>query len=188
MAIANRRPIGLAIHALAIAPSDVVLELGFGPGRGIARLASLACSGQVLGIDHSAAMLAQASRYNRRAIENGRVRLQQARFGALPWPSKSIDKILAANVGYFFRDDGAEIREANRVLRPGGTMAIYATDRLTMASWRFARGNTHRMFDQVELMSLIRLGGFADDEITIKFLSIGFGIAGLLAVVRKSGG
>jgi ubiquinone/menaquinone biosynthesis C-methylase UbiE len=186
--MANRRPIGLAIHALAIAPSDVVLELGFGPGRGIARLASLACSGQVLGLDHSAAMLAQASRYNRRAIENGRVRLQQARFDALPWPSESIDKILAANVVYFFRDDGAEIREANRVLRPGGTMAIYATDRSTMASWKFARGDTHRMFDHVELMSLIRLGGFADDEITIKFLSIGFGIAGLLAAVRKSRG
>jgi len=187
MAMVNRRPIRLAIDALAIAPSDVVLELGFGPGRGIARLVALACSGHVLGVDHSAVMLAQASRYNRRAIANGRVQLQQARFDPLPWPSESVDKILAANVVYFFRNDGAEIREANRVLRPGGAMAIYATDRSTMASWKFARGDTHRMFDHVDLMSLIQLGGFADDEITIKLPSVGLGIGGLLAVVRKSG-
>jgi SAM-dependent methyltransferase len=185
MAIANRQPIHVAINALAIVPNDVVLELGFGPGRAVAKLAALALSGRVLGIDHSSAMLAQASRYNRCAIAIGRVRLEQGRFDHLPLPGGSVDKILAANVAYFFRDNGTEMREANRVLRPGGTIAIYVTDKSSMAGWRFAQKETHRAFDDDDLITLIRLGGFTDDAITIVRLMMGVGITGLLALVRK---
>jgi ubiquinone/menaquinone biosynthesis C-methylase UbiE len=185
LAIANRQPVRLAIDALAVAPGEVILELGFGPGRAIAKLATLVASGRVLGIDHSSTMLAQASRYNRRVIAIGRVRLEQGRFDHLPWPAGSVDKILAANVVYFFRDNGAEMREANRVLRPGGTMAIYATDRSSMAAWKFAQKETHHAFDHDDLITLIRLGGFSDHDMTIMHPRMGFGIAGLLAVVRK---
>ena len=62
MAIVNREPNRIAIDALQIEPTDVVLELGFGPGRAIAELASLAYAGLVLGIDQSAAMIRQARR------------------------------------------------------------------------------------------------------------------------------
>ena len=106
---------------------DIVLELGFGTGHAIATLTSMVRTGTVLGIDHSAAMFGKASRHNRKAIEEGRAQLLRARFDALPWPAESIGKVLAVNVVYFFGPDGAEIREARRVLRPGGTMVIYAT-------------------------------------------------------------
>jgi SAM-dependent methyltransferase len=185
MAIANRRPNRIAIDALGVAPSDVVLELGFGPGRAIKQLASSIDEGHVLGIDQSATMLAQASRYNRRAIEAGRVELRRGYFDALPWPSASVDKILAVNIVYFFGQDAAEIREAGRVLRPGGTMAIYATDKSVMARLRFSRAATHRLFDRDDLMALVRTGGFDDDGITMVQVDAGFGIAGLLAIVRK---
>ncbi len=185
MAIANRRPNRIAIDALGVAPSDVVLELGFGPGRAIKQLASSIDEGHVLGIDQSATMLAQASRYNRRAIEDGRVELRRGDFDALPWPSASVDKILAVNTVYFLRQDAVEIREAGRVLRPGGTMAIYATDKSVMARWRFSRPATHRLFDGDDLIALLRTGGFDEDDITVVQVDVGFGIAGLLAIVHK---
>ena len=75
-------------------------------------MAAAACQGLVLGIDSSPEMLAQASRRNRRAIEEKRVQLRLGRFDALPWPSESADKILAVNVVYFFSESGDEIREA----------------------------------------------------------------------------
>src|ERR1700722_7169335 len=90
MAIANRRPNRIAIAALEVAPGDTVLELGFGPGRAIKQLASAIGAGQVLGIDQSAIMLAQASRYNRRAIDDSRVELRHGHSDALPWPSSSV--------------------------------------------------------------------------------------------------
>jgi len=185
MAIANRRPNRIGIDALEIAPGDIVLELGFGPGRAVKQLASLIGDGQVLGIDQSAAMLELASRHNRRAITSGRVELRHGTFDALPWPTASVDKVLAVNTVYFFRADAAEIQEARRVLRPGGLMALYATDTSVMARWRFSGPDTHRTFDRDGLAALLRTGGFDADDITILPVDIGFRIAGLLALARK---
>ena len=185
MAIANRRPNRMAIDALEIVPGDVVLELGFGPGRAVEQLASLIGDGQVLGIDQSAAMLTLASRHNRRAITRGRVSLRHGTFDALPWPTASVDKILAVNTAYFFGADAVEIQEARRVLRPGGLMALYATDASVMARWKFSGPDTHRTFDRDGLAALLRTGGFDPDDITILPADAGFGITGLLALARK---
>jgi ubiquinone/menaquinone biosynthesis C-methylase UbiE len=188
MVFGNRQPNRIAIDALKIAPSDTVLELGFGPGRAIRTLNSMVPHGRVFGIDHSATMLAQASRYNRRAIHLGRVQLQQGRFDALPWGSDTFDKILAVNAVYFFRADAAEIREARRVLRPGGMMAIYATHKSVMARWKFSCPETHRLFDDHELLTLILKGAAANDEVSVCSVTLALRIAGVLAIFRKGTG
>jgi SAM-dependent methyltransferase len=185
MAIANRRPNRMAIDALEIVPGYIVLELGFGPGRAVKQMASLIGDGRVLGIDQSATMLALASRHNRRAITSGRVALRHGTFDALPWPTASVDKVLAVNTAYFFGADAVEIQEARRVLRLGGLLVLYATDASVMARWKFSGPDTHRTFDRDGLAALLRTGGFADNDITVLPVHAGFGITGLLAVARK---
>ena len=138
--------------------------------------------GRVLGIDHSAAMLAQAARRNRRAVDEGRLQLRLGRFDALPWPAGCIDKVLAVNVIYFFGADGAELREARRVLRPGGRIAVFATDRSAMAQWKFAGPETHRPVDRQELLRLFASGGFTACDVTVRSIALPLGITGLLAV------
>jgi ubiquinone/menaquinone biosynthesis C-methylase UbiE len=188
MALVNRQPNRIAIDALKLCPDDRVLELGFGPGRAIRTLNSMVPHGQVLGIDQSATMLAQASRCNRRAIRGGRVQLQRGRFDTLPWGDDTIDKILAVNVVYFFRADAAEIREARRVLRPGGMMAIYATDKSTMERWNFSSPETHSVVNRTDLLALILGGGFSYDDVNVCLVAFPFHIAGLLATARKGTG
>jgi SAM-dependent methyltransferase len=185
MALANRQPYRVAIGALEITPGDTVLELGFGPGHGLQTLTSIASKGRVLGIDHSAAMLAQASRRNRAAIGDGRLELRPGSFDSLPWHAESVDKILAVNVAYFFRTDGADIREARRVLRPGGRIVVFTTDRQAMASWKFAGSETHRTFGQDELVRLFMDGGFASDEIRISSTMMPLRIRGLVGIAYK---
>ena len=185
MAVVNREPNRIAIDALRISPGDTVLELGFGSGRAIRTLTSMVPDGRVLGIDHSEVMLGQAVQYNRCAIRSGRAELKQGRFNALPWGADTIDKILAVNVVYFLHADAAEIREARRVLRPGGLMAIYATDKSAMARWKFIGPETHRFFNQNELVAFVVSGGFANDEISMASITLAFRIPGLIAVLRK---
>jgi SAM-dependent methyltransferase len=185
MAVANRRPNQFAVYALGVAPSDTILELGFGPGRGVRALSTRTPCGLVFGIDRSPEMLAQASRNNKRSIDQGRVQLHLGRFDLLPWSEASFDKILAVNVVYFFSDTGEEIREARRVLRPGGVMALYATEKSTMSRWRFAGSDTHALFDEDGLRTLAMQGGFAYDDVSIRNLTLPFGVKGLLAVLQK---
>ncbi|MFA5900487.1 MAG: class I SAM-dependent methyltransferase [Hyphomicrobium sp.] len=186
MVLINAAPYRLAIGALGVQPDDTVLELGFGPGRGISTLALLAPRGQVLGIDQSPEMLDLARKANHTAISEGRVQLRSGRFDALPYGDGSVSRVLAVNVAYFFEPAGREIAEIRRVLRPGGLAVVYVTDRATMRNWKFSGPETHRLYDTDELHHLLRLGGFTSASIVIEKRSLPFGMWGLVASAVRS--
>ena len=60
----NRKRNVWAVSLMDVQPSDRVLEIGFGPGIAIRELARRATRGQVVGIDRSEVMRAQAARRN----------------------------------------------------------------------------------------------------------------------------
>lgn len=179
----NRRSNQIAIEALGVEPDDTVLELGCGHGGGVERLARMTDAALVLGVDHSTTMLAHAARRNVRAIRERRVHFVLGRADALPCRSESFDKILAVHVLYFM---GTEvIREARRVLRPGGKLSVLVTDRETMTAWKLAGAGIHRLYDQNDLAGLLREGGFRQ-QLSICRAQVGIGISGLLAIATKS--
>jgi ubiquinone/menaquinone biosynthesis C-methylase UbiE len=183
MGIANRRSNRIAIRALDCSPDNTILDLGCGSGPAIRTLAGTVGQGLILGIDHSETMLAQASRRNRQAVRQRRVHLVRGRIDALPWRDNTIDKILAVHVVYFAGEAG--VREARRVLRPGGRIVIVATDQSAMTRWKFAQSSTHELFDVRGLAGLLVRGGFATSEISVTQIKLGFGVLGLLAIATK---
>lgn len=185
MARVNAVPNRAAIDFLEVAPDDDVLEIGFGPGEGVARLAELAPMGRVCGIDASHEMFAAAARRNRAAIARRHVRLVEGYFRALPWRAGAFSKVLAVNVAYFFGDDARELSEIHRVLRPGGGVAIYATSAATMRRWPFAGGETHRHLDEMTLRSMLSRGGFASADIEINQVRLAMGVSGLVARAKR---
>ena len=88
-----------AIDALDLAIPSVVLEVGFGQGRTVARLAAL--GHQVIGIDPSATMVRQARAHNRRAIRAGTVRLDAGDGIHLPLDDDIADAALTVHTIYF---------------------------------------------------------------------------------------
>jgi ubiquinone/menaquinone biosynthesis C-methylase UbiE len=183
MAVANRRSNRIAIGALDCSPDDTILDLGCGSGPSVKVLAALAGQGLILGIDHSETMLAQALRHNRYAVRQGRVHLLRGRIDALPCRDDTIDRILAVHVVYFAGEAG--VREARRVLRPGGRIVIVATDRSAMTRWKFAQPSTHELFDLPGLANLLMRGGFATSGISVTPIKLAFGVPGLLAIATK---
>jgi ubiquinone/menaquinone biosynthesis C-methylase UbiE len=185
MGLVNDEPNRLAIHAMELGPGDTVLELGFGPGRGLRAIAART-RGPVYGVDHSVRMLQQAKELNETAVARGRMMLVHGPFSPLPWIDGTFDKILLVNVVYFFDPAGQDIAEVYRVLRPGGRVVIYATSRDTMRNWPFAGPETHRTFDAEDVAELLDSAGFSRSHTRIEHVELAFGVKGLIAVAEKT--
>jgi arsenite methyltransferase len=182
---ANRQPTRLAIDALDIQNGDVVLDLGCGAGQAMAIMLPLAGRGGVHGIDQSETMVHEAARSNADAIRSARATVRLGHFENLPFPDAMFDRILASNVMYFWHDSDVVIREIRRVLKPGGTLAIYLTDAATMRGWKIASAGTHRLFGATAVAAALEDGGFACENISVAQVAITGGIAGLIALARS---
>ena len=101
-----------------------MLEIGFGHGRTIERLARAVPQGRVCGLDVSREMLDMAVRRNRRAVSEGRIELRMGNAASIPYEDKSFGKAIAVHTLYFWSDPIACLREIHRVLKPRGRFVL----------------------------------------------------------------
>lgn len=127
MARTNQKVAAWAIDLLGVNPSDRVLEVGFGPGVGIQRLAKSASSGRVVGVDCSTEMVEQATARNAKAIEAGRVELREGSVERLPFEDETFNRALVVNSMQVWPDVVGGLREIRRVMKPGGRVALAFT-------------------------------------------------------------
>jgi ubiquinone/menaquinone biosynthesis C-methylase UbiE len=120
MARMNRDMEVAAIDELAPPHDASVLAVGFGPGVGVAELAMRLTEGIVGGVDPSAAMVRQARRRNRSAVETGRITLERSTAHAIPWPDGTFTGAVAVNCMQLWDPLDASVRELVRVLAPAG--------------------------------------------------------------------
>jgi ubiquinone/menaquinone biosynthesis C-methylase UbiE len=113
-----------AVHLPGPSSSDRVLEIGFGHGRTIQRLASVVNKGRVCGIDPSESMLNMAVRRNRRAIVEGRVKLRHGDCASIPFNDVSFDRALAVHTLYFSNDPVACLKEIRRILKRSARLVL----------------------------------------------------------------
>lgn len=111
-----------AVADMGLRPGDRVLDAGCGTGRALPALrAAVGGVGVVVGADLTAAMLEAAVRAGR--DRDGRLLL--ADVAALPLRSESLDAVFAAGLVAHLPNPAENLRELARVVRPGGTLALF---------------------------------------------------------------
>jgi arsenite methyltransferase len=107
-----------------LAEGDVVLDLGSGDGTDVLISARrVGTAGKAYGLDMTDEMLGLARRNQAEAgVEN--VEFLRGTIEAIPLPDDSVDVIISNCVINLSGDKPAVLREAARVLRPGGRFAV----------------------------------------------------------------
>jgi ArsR family transcriptional regulator len=109
------------LEAIGARPIRALLDLGTGTGRMLQLLAPLAS--RAVGLDASHAMLSVA-RANLEKAGLARVELRQGDIYAPPFGRGSFDLVMIHQVLHYVDDPARALREAGRLLSPGGRLIV----------------------------------------------------------------
>ena len=156
---------------ITLEPGQTVLDLGSGGGIDVLLSAKrVGPAGKVYGLDMTDDMLALA-RENQRKAGATNVEFLKGTIEAIPLPDQSVDVIISNCVINLSTDKDAVLREAFRVLKPGGRFAVSdvvvrgevpPAVRRSMELWV---GCVAGALEEHDYVAKLRAAGFADVEL-----------------------
>lgn len=168
-------------------PGETVLDLGSGGGIDVLLSARrVGPEGKAFGLDMTDAML-ELARQNQQEAGATNVEFLKGQIEAIPLPGASVDVIISNCVVNLSGDKDQVFREAFRVLKPGGRLAI--SDVLTrgelppevQASMPLWTGCVAGALDEADCIRRLELAGFRDVSIEPTRIYSGDDAHGMLA-------
>jgi cyclopropane fatty-acyl-phospholipid synthase-like methyltransferase len=114
----------LVLDAARLEPGHAVVDAGSGFGTLALRCVARHGAARVVGLNLSRVQLDESRRRAVRAGLDGRVEFLHASATRMPLPDASVDRVLSVEAAFHFETRAGFLREAARVLRPGGLLVM----------------------------------------------------------------
>jgi len=149
------------IPQLDIATNDQILEIGYGHGIGINRIAS-AFDCTLTGIDFSELMFREASRRNKKHVSQKKVELFLGDFLTSDMGSNKFDKIFCINVIYFWDKLDEPFIKVRQALKEGGLFCIFMVHMDYLQKMKFTKNDIFNRYSIDQVAECLTLAGFKD--------------------------
>jgi ubiquinone/menaquinone biosynthesis C-methylase UbiE len=151
----------LTLKCLELRTEDRVLEVGFGGGYLLGRIAETVREGFIAGVDFSPEMVRLCGRRLAPLIVRKRMALHCASAERLPLESDSFTKVCTVNTIYFWPDPIGPLKEMHRVLHSGGRLVVCFNPTQTLKKVPYTR-HGFSFYDPAAVEKLLADAGFYD--------------------------
>jgi len=160
MALETKRFNSEVLERVLVRPGQRILEIGFGHGYTLQRVATAHPEARFAGIDHAEDMVAMVARRCSSLIRDGRLDIRTGTSRSLPWPNESFDWVFAVHTIYFWHDPSTHLSEIHRVLVAGGHLVLGFREKNAMTE-KALPAEVYDLRSAQEVADLLRAAGFA---------------------------
>ena len=164
MRLLNRGNAGMndvTCEQLELQPENSVLEIGFGGGYLLNKVAASQIPSFVAGVDPQPDVLQLGNKKFKGQIERGEIELKQASGENLPYKAQTFNKICTVNTVYFWSDPKIVLQECDRVLKPNGKLIICYNSPDFIEQAKLTQ-HGFKTYEPKELELLLQSCGFVD--------------------------
>jgi len=153
----------LTRRCLDLVADDCVLEVGFGGGDLIDRMAPTITHGRIVGVDFSPEMTALCTKRFATLVRAGRLELRCGAVETLPHDDGAFTKACTVNTIYFWPDPVGALREIRRTLRAGGRLVVAFNAPATAGKLPYTK-HGFTLYEPEQVQALLQDAGFHDVE------------------------
>ena len=147
---------------MSVQTDDHIIEIGFGTGKLIHRMAQQIDKGVIEGVDFSKVMVSIARKRNKKNITNGKEKILEGNFDEMPFEKESFTKACSINTLYFWPKAAHTTKKIAEILKPDGKL-ILAFEDIEQLKQRKLNRDVFHFYSKDEVQKLLINAGFSKD-------------------------
>jgi ubiquinone/menaquinone biosynthesis C-methylase UbiE len=156
---------------MSVRKDDHILEIGFGTGKLIYKMAKRIDKGLIEGVDFSSTMVSIAQRRNKKHIAKGKVKIIKGDFDEISFQKESFNKACSVNTIYFWPEPENTTKNIADILKPEG-MFVVAFEDIAQLEQKQLSNEVFRLYSKDDVKNLLINAGFSKG-VSIKSREIG---------------